>query len=299
MARPLSSMTGFGAARGEADWGSWSVEAKSVNGKSLDVRVNTPPGFDALERYAKAQAARLFKRGHIQVAVRVEPAQGEGQAQVNEALLDQLIRVVEEREDSLMGTATHDTIAQLLNVRGVVEIGVMDIRALGSEAGITAQLERGVDGALEALRTARSSEGAAQRALFESLIEEFRAVLDTAQSAASDQPARLKARLESQLAELGAGDKVDADRLAAEVALSAAKADVREELDRLTAHFDSGQSLLETGAPVGRKLEFLSQEIGREANTLCSKSASIELTNAGLALKALNDQFKEQAANVE
>jgi uncharacterized protein (TIGR00255 family) len=299
MARPLSSMTGFGAARGEADWGSWSVEAKSVNGKSLDVRVNTPPGFDALERYAKTQAARLFKRGHIQVAVRVEPAQSEGHAQVNEALLDQLIRVIEEREDSLMGAATHDTIAQLLNVRGVVEIGAMDTRALGSDASIVAQLERGVDGALNALRTARLSEGAAQRALFESLIEEFRAVLKTAQSAASDQPARLKARLESQLAELGAADKVDADRLAAEVALSAAKADVREELDRLGAHFDSGQSLLDSGAPVGRKLEFLSQEIGREANTLCSKSASIKLTNAGLALKALNDQFKEQAANVE
>jgi len=299
MARPLSSMTGFGAARGEADWGSWSVEAKSVNGKSLDVRVNTPPGFDALERYAKAQAARLFKRGHIQVAVRVEPAQGEGQAQVNEALLDQLIEVAKNHKEGTMGRLGYEAMAALLNVRGVVEVAAVDLRALGSKSGIVAQLERGVDDAFDALSTARLSEGAAQRALFESLIEEFRAVLDTAQSAASDQPARLKARLESQLAELEAGDKVDADRLAAEVALSAAKADVREELDRLGAHFDSGQSLLDTGAPVGRKLEFLSQEIGREANTLCSKSASIELTNAGLALKALNDQFKEQAANVE
>lgn len=295
----LNSMTGFGAARGETDWGNWSVEAKSVNGRSLDVRVNTPPGFDALEPIAKAAAAAHFKRGNIQIAIRVEPAEGSANAQINEALLDQLISVAEERSESLMGSANHDTIAQLLNVRGVVETGAMDTRALARDAAVMTALQAGASEAIDALAAAREAEGRAQTDLFAGLLAEFRSALSQAQAAASAQPAALKARLETQLADIGAADKVDADRLAAEVALSVAKADVREEVDRLTAHFDAAEALLKAGSPAGRKLDFLSQEIGREANTLCSKSASLELTNAGLALKALNDQFKEQAANVE
>ncbi|MEL6568111.1 MAG: YicC/YloC family endoribonuclease [Pseudomonadota bacterium] len=299
MAAPLMSMTGFGAGRGEADWGSWSVEVKSVNGKSLDVRVNTPPGFDVLDRHAKAEATKRFKRGNIQVAVRIEPAEGQSSAQVNEALLDQLIGIAKSHKEGPMGRLGHEAMAALLNVRGVVEVSSVDLRALAGEDDVVETLKRGVVDALEALFQSRRSEGQAQTTLFSDLLSDFRRTLDTCKSVALAQPGLLKTRLETQLAELDATDKVDAERLAAEITLSAAKADVREELDRLSAHFDSAQTMLDSGVPIGRKLEFLSQEIGREANTLCSKSASIELTNAGLALKALNDQFKEQAANVE
>ena len=131
------------------------------------------------------------------------------------------------------------------------------------------------------------------------LVEEMTAVTGAAISLAADQPALLKARLSKQLDELGAEQKVDPDRLAAELALTAAKADVREELDRLQAHFQSARELMSAGSPVGRKLDFLAQELNREANTLCSKSISLDLTNAGLSLKGTIDQFKEQAANVE
>lgn len=198
-----------------------------------------------------------------------------------------------------MGRLGHEAMAALLNVRGVVEVSSVDLRALAGEDDVVETLKRGVVDALEALFQSRRSEGQAQTTLFSDLLSDFRRTLDTCKSVALAQPGLLKTRLETQLAELDATDKVDAERLAAEITLSAAKADVREELDRLSAHFDSAQTMLDSGVPIGRKLEFLSQEIGREANTLCSKSASIELTNAGLALKALNDQFKEQAANVE
>ncbi|MEO0785219.1 MAG: DUF1732 domain-containing protein [Pseudomonadota bacterium] len=298
MAAALNSMTGFGAARGEADWGSWSVEAKSVNGKSLDVRVNTPQGFDALERFGKAEAARRFSRGNVQIGVRIEPATDSVGGTLNHDLLDSLIEGVQSRL-STPHRPRPQWIATLMTVRGVVEAETLDTRALARQADVVTALQHGIRDALDALASSRTVEGRSQADLFGRLIGEFRTTLEHSALAAAEQPALLKARLETQLGELGATDKVDADRLAAEIALSAAKADVREELDRLTAHFDQAESLVSGGSPVGRKLEFLSQEIGRESNTLCSKSASLELTNAGLALKALNDQFKEQAANVE
>ncbi|MEM9738321.1 MAG: YicC/YloC family endoribonuclease [Pseudomonadota bacterium] len=298
MAGAVHSMTGFGAAHGDAEWGSWSVEAKSVNGRSLDVRVNTPPGFDSLEPVAKTAASARLSRGNIQIAVRIEPSTPDIGSSVNGPLLDSLIETVQARL-ATRHKARPTWIATLMTIRGVVEPASNDLRALASSETVVRTLKNGIVAALDQLVAARSLEGQSQVKLFRDLLGNFQATAKSATDAAAEQPAKLKARLETQLAELGAADKVDGERLATEVALSAAKADVREELDRLDAHFNTAQSLLEQGSPIGRKLDFLSQEIGREANTLCSKSASIELTNAGLTLKALNDQFKEQAANVE
>lgn len=293
----LSSMTGFGSASGEADWGSWSIEAKSVNGRGLDVRVNYPPGFEALDRAAKAAASARFNRGNLQLAVRVEPALSAGGSTINFPLLQTLMETVQRSSDGTGLSA--EAMAQLLQVRGVVEAGTPDLRALAGDDTIVGALQAGLEQALDSLAAARADEGRDQDALLHRLIAEMREAAERAQTAAATQPGLLRQRLETQLAAIDAADKVDADRLAVEIALSVAKADVREELDRLAAHFIEANKLLEGGSPVGRKLDFLSQEIGRESNTLCSKSASLDLTNAGLALKALNDQFKEQAANVE
>ncbi|MEM1151856.1 MAG: YicC/YloC family endoribonuclease [Pseudomonadota bacterium] len=295
----LNSMTGFGSKRGDAAWGSWSVEAKSVNGKGLDVRVSTPSGFDALERFAKAEAGKRFHRGNIQLAIRIEPGEQGSTALVNEALLDQLMDIARRSTTAPQEPLGSEAIAALMTVRGVVDVSSVDLRTLAKDSSILNTLQQDIAQALDELKEARQVEGDAQLELFLGLLKEFREVLTTTKAAAASHPERLKARLEAQLAELLTDSPIDADRLAAEVALSAAKADVREELDRLDAHIEQAQTLINSGLPVGRKLEFLSQEIGREANTLCSKSASLELTNAGLALKALNDQFKEQAANVE
>ena len=292
----LSGMTGFARVAGEAEWGSWAWEAKSVNGRGLDVRVNYPPGFEALERAIKMAAPKFFKRGSLQVALRVDLASGADTATINNALLDALAAAVEKRT----GTAlSGDVFASLMNVKGVVEPGASSLRDLAGDEAITTVLASAGENALQALQAERQREGGVLAELLEGLVAGMEAHWREAGELAASQPGLLKDRLTKQLDELDPDGRVDKERMAAEIALSAAKADVREELDRLSAHFASARELLAGGSPVGRKLDFLAQELNREANTLCSKSISLDLTNAGLGLKGLIDQFKEQAANVE
>lgn len=292
----LSGMTGFSRVAGEAEWGVWAWEAKSVNGRGLDVRVNTPSGFDALERCVRSLASKRFKRGSLQIGLRIEMDELSGGLAVNEDALAALVAAHEARTGASVGAAE---LATLMTVKGVVEAGGGHLRDLASREGVAAVLSAGAETALDRLKSAREDEGAALKEILSRLIDQMEEVCQAAQTAALHQPALLKARLETQLAELTAEGAIDAERQAAEVAVNAAKADVREELDRLNAHFEGGRKLLAEGSPAGRKLDFLAQELNREANTLCSKSISLDLTNAGLSLKALIDQFKEQAANVE
>lgn len=292
----LSGMTGFARVAGEAEWGSWAWEAKSVNGRGLDVRVNYPPGFEALDRAIKSAAPKYFKRGSLQVALRIDLASGADTATINNTLLDALAAAVEKRT----GTAlSGDVFASLMNVKGVVEPGASSLRDLAGDETVISLLAQAGDEALKALQAERQREGGMLAELLEGLVVSMEAHWRQAGDLAATQPALLKERLTKQLDELDPDGRVDKDRMAAEIALSAAKADVREELDRLSAHFASARELLAGGSPVGRKLDFLAQELNREANTLCSKSISLDLTNAGLGLKGLIDQFKEQAANVE
>tara|TARA_Y100001947_G_scaffold154187_2_gene158026 strand:+ start:38 stop:904 length:867 start_codon:yes stop_codon:yes gene_type:complete len=288
-------MTGFARVSGDADWGSWAIEAKSVNGRSLDVRVNVPGGFEEVERSIKQAASKLFARGNIQIGLRIEVSGGAETLSVNHDALQQLLRAFEKASGR---AADLGAIASLMGIKGVVETGQGSTRAVASDEAV-AELQAGGDELVAQLNAARLEEGAALEEMLSGYLAEMARVVDEAEALAAGQPQLLKTRLEKQLAELDASDKVDGERLAAEIALSVAKADVREEIDRLRAHIESGRGLLKQGGPIGRKLDFLAQEFNREANTLCSKSASLDLTNAGLALKGLVDQFKEQAANVE
>ncbi|MEZ5955194.1 MAG: YicC/YloC family endoribonuclease [Hyphomonas sp.] len=292
----LSGMTGFARVSGEAEWGSWAWEAKSVNGRGLDVRVAYPPGFDAVERAIKTAAPRFFQRGSLQVSLRIDLADSGDQATINQALLDSLVATVEKR---LGMELSGEALASLVAVKGVVEAGGSSLRDLGADEGVVAMLAKAGEQALAALQAERLKEGDVLKALLAGLVTDMESHRAQAEALAAAQPKLVHERLTKQLAELDTDGRVDRERLAAEVALSAAKADVREELDRLSAHFDTAHGLLAAGSPVGRKLDFLAQELNREANTLCSKSASLDLTNAGLGLKGLIDQFKEQAANVE
>ena len=290
-------MTGFARVAGEADWGSWAWEAKSVNGRSLDMRVNIPPGFEALDPAMKLAAKTHFARGSLQISLRIDLTGGEESLRVNSGALNQLVRAYETA--SSRSISDGDALAMLMTVKGVVETGSSSTRELAADQANMDMLKMAGEAVLADLARARLSEGAALDLLLRQHLDGMEAAIAKATALAADQPRLLKARLEKQLSELDADKTVDADRMAAEVALSAAKADVREELDRLTAHIASARTLLDEGGAIGRKLDFLTQEFNREANTLCSKSVSLDLTNEGLALKGLVDQVKEQAANVE
>lgn len=291
----LSGMTGFARVTGEAPWGSWAWEAKSVNGRSLDVRVNLPPGAEALEREVKAMAAARFNRGSLQVGLRIELAASGATAVINEALLASLAQAARKVSGRELSS---EAIATLMAVKGVVDAGATSTRDVMDEAAI-ALLTAAAGEALDGLAEGRRAEGASLVTLLGDLLNEMERLTGVAETFAGAQPELIRAKLTKQLEDLDREGRVDAERYAAEVALSAAKADVREELDRLAAHIRTGRELLKAGSPAGRKLDFLAQELNREANTLCSKSLSLDLTNAGLGLKGVIDQFKEQSANVE
>lgn len=291
----LSGMTGFARVTGEAAWGGWAWEAKSVNGRSLDVRVNLPPGAEALEREVKAMAAARFNRGSLQVGLRIELAASGATAVINEALLAELAQAARKVSGRELSS---EAIATLMAVKGVVDAGATSTRDVMDEAAM-ALLTAAAGEALDGLAEGRRAEGASLVTLLGDLLNEMERLTGVAETFAGAQPELIRAKLTKQLEDLDREGRVDAERYAAEVALSAAKADVREELDRLAAHIRTGRELLKAGSPAGRKLDFLAQELNREANTLCSKSLSLDLTNAGLGLKGVIDQFKEQSANVE
>lgn len=292
----LSGMTGFARVTGEESWGVWAWEAKSVNGRSLDVRVNYPPGFEALEREVKALASEAFNRGSLQVSLRIDLAAGAGGAVIDHALLGTL---ADAARKALGAELTADAVATLMTVKGVVETSGSSLRDLAGDEAAMAVLSAGAKAAIAQLAEGRRAEGRALMEMLSAHLDQVEALSAEAARLAATQPGLIKAKLQKQLEELDREGRVDAERFAAEAALSAARADVREELDRLGAHVKSGRELLKAGSPAGRKIDFLAQELNREANTLCSKSASLDLTNAGLSLKGVIDQFKEQAANVE
>jgi uncharacterized protein (TIGR00255 family) len=292
----LSGMTGFARVTGEESWGAWAWEAKSVNGRSLDVRVNYPPGFEALEREVKALASEAFNRGSLQVSLRIDLAAGAGGAVIDHALLGTL---ADAARKALGAELTADAVATLMTVKGVVETSGSSLRDLAGDEAAMARLSAGAKTAIAQLAEGRRAEGRALTEMLSAHLDQVEALSAEAAKLAATQPGLIKAKLQKQLEDLDREGRVDAERFAAEAALSAARADVREELDRLGAHVKSGRELLKAGSPAGRKIDFLAQELNREANTLCSKSASLDLTNAGLSLKGVIDQFKEQAANVE
>ncbi len=293
----LVSMTGFADAQGGHDGARWRWEAKSVNGRGLDLRLRTPPGFDGLEPAARMLANERFRRGTIQATLTIEPQEGGRGLRIDPVALASAVRIAKEiATDTGLAPARVDG---LLALKGVIvqdELLPLEGRARGSrDAGMLETLAAVFD----ALTRARLAEGAKLAAVLTAQITEIARLTADAARLAATQPARLRDKLAAQLKEVLASGTLSSDRLEQEVALLAVRADVREELDRLTAHVQEANILLASGEAVGRKLDFLAQEFNREANTLCSKSTDIALTRTGLALKAMIDQFREQAQNVE
>lgn len=292
----LVSMTGFADAQGANDWAHWRWEAKSVNGRGLELRLRLPPGFEAIEAKVRALAAAHFKRGNLQVTLTLEKAGITQGLRIDKAALDAAVAIA---KDVAMQTGLSPArVDGLLALKGVIvqddEGDEREEKAAAAEAVLVT-----LEACFAALAEARANEGAKLTTLLSGDIDAIEQLTQKAATLAATQPAALRDRLVAQLADLVAPGTVTPERLAQEVALLAVRADVREELDRLTAHVAEARRLVDVGAAAGRKLDFLSQEFNREANTLCSKSSDVELTTIGLELKSVIDQFREQSANVE
>ena len=277
---PLSSMTGFASAGGP----DWSWEARSVNHRGLDLRLRLPSGRDGLEPQVRQAVQARFARGSVTVELRFEQATGRQRYRVDEEWLDELMDIA--------GRRGGGDIAGLMALRGVIEAADAGPEER-DEAALLATLEEALDGLLEARRT----EGRALGAALDTHLLAMRGQARAARDLAASQPAALRDRLAAAVGALDAD--LPEERLVQEVALLAAKADVREELDRLDAHLEAVAALLASGEAVGRKLDFLCQEIHREANTLGSKSADLDLTRTVLDLKSVLEAFREQARNIE
>lgn len=293
----ISSMTGFAREAGTTSAVNWAWEAKSVNGRSLDVRVRVPPGFDAVGEEARKTLSGLLGRGSVQVSLTVQRVETKRHAvRINTDVLTSLADALASLPPDLpFSPATMDG---MLQVRGVVEVDEQDDQALGVD--LQAVLVAAIGRVGQALMAARRSEGAALADVLAQQLATMNQLARQVEAHPDRSPEAIRARLQAQVASILDGQvTLDPSRLYQEAALLATRADVREELDRLFAHVESATQLLAPGGAIGRKLDFLSQELGREASTLCAKANHIEVSRIGLALRALVDQFREQVQNVE
>ena len=291
----ISGMTGFGRAEGASgDW-SWSVEARSVNGRNLEVRFRGPPGFDALERHAKTAAQARLNRGQVTLGVQASRAAlGAAALGVNSDILARYLTLANQLAEE---GATPPSADGLLSLRGVLE-APEEVDDPEARAAVEAAMAVCIDQALDALKLSRDREGAQLLPVITDFIDRIAALVAQAETGATAQTDAIRERFARRMTELAPDAPGLEDRIFLEAASLATKADVREELDRLTAHVASARELLRQ-PPAGRKLDFLMQEFMREANTLCSKSATTALTGIGLELKAVIEQLREQVQNVE
>ena len=291
----ISGMTGFGRAEGALGPWSWAAEARSVNGRNLEVRFRGPPGFEGLERAAREGAQARFQRGQLTVGVQAKRSEGAGSVRLNLEQLERYLAAGAPYVDA--GQAAPPRLDGLFSLRGVIEAADA-IEDPEAQAALEAAMAASIGLALDGLAAGRAEEGRALEGVLAGLIAHIGGLTAKASALADGQPLIIKARFEKRLTEL-AGEAVTEERILQEAAAMAVKADVQEELDRLRGHVDAARGLLAAEGAVGRRLDFLTQEFMREANTLCSKSASGALTSVGLDLKATIEQFREQVQNVE
>jgi uncharacterized protein (TIGR00255 family) len=293
----LSSMTGFARGHGISGPYVWNWEVKAVNGKGLDVRLRLPSGWDAIEVPVRARATERLARGSIQAHLTVARVSVAPVVRVNTAVLDAVLAAARELASRIEASAP--SLDGLLALRGVMEIGEADEDEEERRAAEAAIIDAFGE-LLLALGEMRRHEGRALAQMLHARLAEMAVLAQRAELAPGRRPEAIRVRLAEQIAALlGQSDRFDPDRLHQEALLLAVKADVREELDRFAAHVAQAQLLIEQGGPVGRRLDFLAQELNREANTLCAKANDIELTTIGLELKAAVEQFREQVQNVE
>ena len=294
-------MTGYARTQGSDERRHWVWEARSVNGRNLEIRCRVPQGFDRLENPARTAVGGKLKRGNVSLTLTIASERQSKPLRINRALLAELGLLVEEvRKGTGAAAPSADG---LLRVRGVIEEEDEGEETEEAIAALDKTLTATLNEVLNALVAARAAEGKALAGVIEGHVGEIDGLCKRAAERAQAQIGTVRSRFESQLADLlERAPPLSEERFAQEVALLVAKADVREELDRLAAHIAQARSLLADARPdnpVGRKFDFLCQEFNREANTLCSKSADIELTRIGIDLKGGIERMREQVQNVE
>jgi len=293
----LSSMTGFARGHGVNGPYAWAWEIKSVNGKGLDMRLRLPAGWDAIELPVRARTAETLTRGSVQANLTVERSGAAPTVRINDAVLDAILTTVRKLGGKI--EASPLSLDGLLALKGVIEVADPEEREDERRSAESAVIA-GFGQVIESLAEMRLREGSALETILSVRLGELAALTERAERSPGRRPEVIRVRLAEQVAALLAqSERFDADRLHQEAIMIATKADVREELDRLAAHLAQARHLIEQGGPVGRRLDFLAQELNREANTLCAKANDVELTNIGLELKAAVEQFREQVQNVE
>ncbi len=293
----LSSMTGFARGHGVSGPYAWAWELKSVNAKGLDLRLRLPAGWDAVEIPARSRAAELLTRGTVYGTLTVERQGVSPIVRINEPVLAAALATIR----SLAGRveAAPPRLDGILALKGVIDVIDEDEKEEDRRAAEAAVIA-GFQATVAELAAMRRREGAALSEILTQRLNEIAALAARADATPGRRAEAVKARIAEQVAVLlEASSRFDPDRLHQEAILIASKADIREELDRLTSHVAQVAHLIERGGSIGRRLDFLAQELNREANTLCAKSNDVELTNIGLELKSVVEQFREQVQNLE
>ena len=293
----LKSMTGFSRRDGGQGDLTWYWELRTVNGRGLDVRLRLPQGYDAIEPKVREALKTRLARGSCQVVLTVRRPDGAAEIKLNDAAFAQVVQAVSKAGGMI--DAAPPSIDRLLSIKGVLEFVEPeedeDAVARQHEA-MLADLDAAIDGAI----AARAQEGQRLEQAISGHVDEIERLSAAVEAAPGRTPEAIGQRLREQVARLmESGAQLDEQRLHQEAVLLAARADVREEIDRLNAHVAAARELLAAEEPVGRRLEFLAQEFNREANTICSKSVDPQLTRDGLALKAVIDRVREQVQNIE
>ena len=293
----LSSMTGFARSHGVSGSYAWSWEIKSVNAKGLELRLRLPPGFDAVEIPVRTKAAEMLSRGNVYATLSVSREGAAPVVRINEPVLNAILNAVGQLSGRV--DAEKPRLDGLLALKGVVDVTDAE-QSEEEKAAAEDAIVKGFVQGLKGLVDMRRHEGEAIGRVLSARLDEMAALAQRADAAPGRQPDAVKRKLAEQVAVLlETAGRFDADRLHQEAILLAAKADIREELDRLAAHVAQARKLMNGGGAIGRRLDFLSQELNRETNTLCSKSNDVELTNIGLELKSVVEQFREQVQNLE
>ncbi|MVO14546.1 YicC/YloC family endoribonuclease [Parasedimentitalea huanghaiensis] len=297
---PLRSMTGFASSQGNLGAHSWSWEIRSVNAKGLDLRLRVPDWLEGLETQLRSQLSKALERGNVSLALRVSRTEdGGSQLEVNTAVLESILKavgVVEAAALSADVTLTPANPADLLALRGVLEHSVSS----DDPSPLVKELTKEFESLVSEFVQMRDAEGAALEEVLTKQLAQVEQLTTLAAERAEARKPLVAAALKANLAKvIDNSEWADPARVAQELAVLAVKADVTEEIDRIGAHVAAARELLCKGGAVGRKLDFLMQEFNREANTLCSKAQNSELTAAGLELKAVIDQMREQVQNIE
>src|ERR1700738_1540147 len=293
----LSSMTGFARSHGASGPYAFEWELKSVNSKGFDLRMRLPPGWDELEATAKKRAGEVLSRGTVYANLNVKRTGAVSTVRINEDVLASIVKIAGELAGRIDAVAP--SIDGLLAIKGVVEVVEPDSSEAedkAAKAAVAATFEQ----ALLSLIEMRKREGVTLGQILSQRMDEIESLMKKAEAAPGRKPEAIRARLADQIAALlDASDRFDPDRLSQEAIMVAARADIREELDRIASHISQAREMIGKGGEIGRRLDFLAQEFNREVTTCCSKANDLELTNTGLAMKNVVEQFREQVQNLE